>query len=111
MEQKRTFMFQQLLIGEALKCAAHHVPDQDAFIDGEQRLTFRQLQEKSMNLAGWLQASGIEKNDKVGCLFKNGLPFVELYFGVSLSGGVFVPLNFRLVSEEIEYILVNVKLK
>lgn len=105
MEQKSSFMFQELLIGEALKCAAHNVPNQEAFVFEKQRLTFQQLLERSMTLAGWLQTYGIGNNDKVGCLFKNGIPFVELYFGVTLSGGVFVPINFRLVSKEIEYIL------
>ncbi|MGX9135136.1 long-chain-fatty-acid--CoA ligase [Rummeliibacillus sp. JY-2-4R] len=105
MEQKRTPMFQQLLIGEALECAAHNVPNQVAFIYGEQRATYQEILQRSKQLAGFLQTTGIDKNDKVGCLFKNGLPFVELYFGVSLSGGVFVPINFRLISKEIEYIV------
>lgn len=105
MEQKIVSISQQLLIGEALKCAAHNAPDREAFIYGEQRLTYREILQRAGHLAGWLQKHGIAKNEKVGCLFKNGLPFVELYFGASLSGGVFVPVNFRLVATEIEYIL------
>lgn len=105
MEPKVLSMSQQLLIGEALKYAAHNVPERDAFIYGDRRITYRELLLRSRHLAGWLQAQGIGVNDKVGCLLKNGLPFVELYFGVSLSGGVFVPVNYRLVSKEIEYIL------
>lgn len=105
MDKKILSMSQQLLIGEALKCAAHNVPEREAFIYGNRRLTFRELLARSQHLAGWLQAQGIGINDKVGCLLKNGLPFVEVYFGVSLSGGVFVPVNFRLVPQEIEYIL------
>ena len=105
MDQKVLSMSQQLLIGEALKYAAHNVADREAYIDGDRRLTYRELLTRSLHLAGWLQAQGIGVDDKVGCLLKNGLPFVELYFGVSLSGGVFVPVNFRLASKEIEYIL------
>ncbi|MEK3766112.1 MULTISPECIES: class I adenylate-forming enzyme family protein [unclassified Solibacillus] len=105
MVQKVLSTSQQLLIGEALKYAAHNVADREAFIDGDHRLTYGELLTRSLHLAGWLQAQGIGVDDKVGCLLKNGLPFVELYFGVSLSGGVFVPVNFRLASKEIEYIL------
>ncbi|MEK4385625.1 long-chain fatty acid--CoA ligase [Solibacillus sp. FSL W7-1464] len=105
MEQKVLSMSQQLLIGEALKYAAHNVPEREAFIYENRRITYRELLMRSMHLAGWLQAQGIGVNDKVGCLLKNGLPFVELYFGVSLCGGVFVPVNFRLVAKEIEYIV------
>ena len=104
-DQKVLSMSQQLLVGEALKYATHLVPDREAFIYGDRRLTYREVLDRSLHLAGWLQAQGINKDDKVGCLLKNGLPFVELYFGVSLSGGVFVPINFRLVAKEIEYIL------
>ena len=105
MDYKVLSMSQQLLIGEALKYAAHNVPDREAFIYEDRRITFQELLTRSLHLAGWLQDQGIGVNDKVGCLLKNGLPFVELYFAVSLSGGVFVPINFRLVSKEIEYIL------
>lgn len=105
MDQKLVEKSQQLLIGEALRYAAHNVPERDAYIYGDQRIQYQDLVQKVEHLAGWLQSNGIQKNDKVGCLFKNGLPFVELYFGASLSGAVFVPLNFRLVASEIEYII------
>lgn len=105
MAEKDLFLSQQLLIGEALKHAAHNVPDREAFIYGENRLTYNGILERAKHLAGWLQDHGINKDDKVGCVFKNGLPFVELYFGTSLCGGVFVPINFRLVSKELEYII------
>lgn len=100
MDQKLVSMSQQLLIGEALKYAAHIVPEREAFVYGDLRLTYKDFLDRASHLAGWLQSHGIAKNDKVGCLFKNGMPFVELYFGTSLCGGVFVPVNFRLVSKE-----------
>lgn len=102
---------QQLLIGEGLKFAAHYVPNRDAFVFGEARLTYGKMLERATHLAGWLQKHGIQKNDKIGCLFKNGTPFVELFFAVSLNGSVFVPVNFRLVSTELEYILNHADIK
>ncbi|WP_077212234.1 acyl-CoA synthetase [Bacillus dakarensis] len=105
MDQKLVSMSQQLLIGEALKYAAHIVPEREAFVYGDLRFTYKDFLDRASHLAGWLQSHGIAKNDKVGCLFKNGMPFVELYFGTSLCGGVFVPVNFRLVSKEIDYIV------
>ncbi|MCD1159357.1 class I adenylate-forming enzyme family protein [Peribacillus frigoritolerans] len=105
MKMIRKVMAKQLLIGEALKSAAHNVPDKEAFVFEDQRLTYQELLKRTLHLSEWLQGRGIGKDEKVGCLFKNGLPFVELYFGVSLAGGVFVPVNFRLVSNEVDYIL------
>ena len=111
MGQSSDYLSKQLLIGEALKYAVHNVPDREAFIYEDQRLTYRELLNRANHIAGWLQGQSIGRDDKVGCLFRNGLPFIELYFGVSLSGSVFVPVNFRLVSKEIEYILNNSDVK
>ncbi|MDQ0270346.1 acyl-CoA synthetase [Cytobacillus purgationiresistens] len=95
----------QLLIGEALKYAAHRSPERTAFAFENESLTYRGLMERADHLARWLRDHEIGKDEKIGCLFKNGLSFVEVYFGVSLSEGVLVPVNFRLVPNEIEYIL------
>lgn len=97
----------QLLIGEQLKRAAHKTPEMEAFIYGEKRLTYRQIDTRATQLAGWMQSQGIDHNDKVGFILKNGLPFVEVFFGVSLAGGVGVPINFRLTANEMAYIINN----
>lgn len=101
----------QLLIGEALKYAAHSSPNRSAFVFENKRLSYKQLLNRAQLLAGWLTETGISKGDKIGCLFKNGLSFVEVYFGTSLSGGVLVPVNFRLVPNEVEYILDHADVK
>lgn len=98
---------QQLLIGELLKRARHRTPDREAFICGDVRLTYRQMDDRATHLAGWLQEKKIHKGVKVGFLLKNGLPMVETFFGISLAGGVGVPINFRLVAKELEYIINN----
>ncbi|ARD47064.1 long-chain fatty acid--CoA ligase [Sporosarcina sp. P33] len=98
---------QQLLIGELLKQASHKTPDKESFVFEDERVTYKQMDDRATHLAGWLQSNGVKKNDKVGFILKNGLPFIEVFFGVSLSGGVGVPLNFRLAANELEYIINN----
>ena len=39
------------------------------------------------------------------------MAFVELYFGVTVNGAVFVPINFRLTASEMQYILNNADVK
>ncbi|MDI3328916.1 MAG: hypothetical protein QJR06_10205 [Alicyclobacillaceae bacterium] len=46
---------QQLLIGELPRRAAHRAPDKEAFVCENRRLTFRELEERVLHLAGWLQ--------------------------------------------------------
>ncbi len=96
-----------LLIGEHLRRSAHQAPDKEAYIFGETRLTYRQTEERARQLAGWLQGRGVGYDDKVGFLLFNGLPFIEIFYGVSLTGALGVPINFRLNSEELQYIITN----
>ncbi|PIC62780.1 acyl-CoA synthetase [Sporosarcina sp. P13] len=107
MSTSSLLLSQQLLIGELLKQASHKTPNKESFVYEEERLTYKQMDDRATHLAGWLQSKGIKKNDKVGFILKNGLPFVEVFFGVSMSGGVGVPINFRLAANELEYIINN----
>ena len=88
-----------LLVGEKVRRAAHQVPNKEAFVFGDVRCTYGQLEKKVVNLAGWMQQAGIGYEDKVGLLLLNGLPFVEVFYATALTGAVSVPLNFRLNSE------------
>lgn len=97
----------QLLIGEALKRASHRAPDREAYVYGDTRLTFKQMDERATHLAGWFQNNGIAKDDKVGFLLKNSMAFAEIFYASALSGGVGVPMNFRLAPQEIAFIVNN----
>lgn len=97
----------QLLVGELLKRAAHKSPDKTAFIYNGEKRTFLEMEHRTKQVAGWLQSNHISFDDKVGFILKNGLPFVEVFFGIAMSGAVGVPINFRLTADEIEYIVNN----
>ncbi len=50
---------------------------------------------------------GYKKGDKVSVMMKNHSAYVEMILGLSKIGVILVPINFRLVGSEIEYIVVN----
>lgn len=97
----------QLLVGELIKRASHKDPDHDGYVFGNERMTHLQMDRKATQFAGWLQEQGIQINDKVGFILKNSIVFPEVLFGVALSGGVGVPINFRLTADEVQYIVNN----
>lgn len=97
----------ELLVGEILKRASHRSPNEEAFVFNDKRITYKELDVRATRLAGWLQSKGIEKNDKVAFMLKNSITFTETIFGIALSGGVSVPINFRLTANEVAYILKN----
>lgn len=82
-------------------------PDREAYVDGSSdlRLTFAELNARSSRVANAMLASGIEKGDRVALLLMNGAEFMEAYFGLAKIGAVIVPLNWRLVPDELEFIL------
>ena len=52
-----------------------------------------------------LRASGVQPGDRVALLLMNGAEFIESFFAVAKIGAVNVPLNWRLVADELEFIL------
>ncbi|MEM1229626.1 MAG: long-chain-fatty-acid--CoA ligase [Pseudomonadota bacterium] len=69
------------------------------------RLTFAALNGRSNQLANAFLAAGIEKGERVGLLLMNGVEFIESFFALAKIGAVVVPLNWRLVADELEFIL------
>jgi fatty-acyl-CoA synthase len=88
-----------------LERSAAVFPDTTAVVDGERRLTWAELRERSRRLAVALQQAGIEKGDRVAFLALNTTELLEAHFGVPWSGGVLVAINTRLVADEVAYIL------
>ncbi|MFI5307316.1 MAG: class I adenylate-forming enzyme family protein, partial [Polyangiales bacterium] len=76
-----------------------------AVIDGERRITYAELCERALRLAAGLLALGVKPGDRVAVLSANSHRYVEAYFGIPSAGMIFVPLNTRLATPELEAIL------
>ena len=88
-----------------LSRAAYMYPEKTAVVDGERRYSYAEFAERSWRLANALRSAGLSKGDRVATLLFNSAPMLEAHFGVPASGGVLVPVNFRLSSGEVGYIL------
>jgi fatty-acyl-CoA synthase len=86
------------------RCAAVH-PDRVAVVDGEERRTYAELDERVNRLASALRARGLERHDRVAALCLNTPELLELHHAVPAAGGVLVAINTRLSAGEIAYIL------
>jgi fatty-acyl-CoA synthase len=76
-----------------------------AVVDGELRLTWRELRARARRLASALQRDGLRKGDRIAFLAFNSEPLLLAHFGVPLAGGVLVPINTRLNADEVAYIV------
>ena len=94
-------------IGQFLTKRAYREPTTEAIFDvaGDRRFSFEELNVRSNRTANALLGSGVSAGDRVGLLLMNGVEFVETFFAAAKIGAVNVPLNMRLVADELEFIL------
>jgi len=84
--------------------AIRFFPDREAMIDGDVRLTYRELGDRVNRLANALLALGLERGDRVAILDWNSHRYAEAYYACAIAGLTFLPLNSRLAALELEYI-------
>ena len=93
------------LVHEYLKLSAARFPDKTALIVGEERLSYRELDDRSDSLAGLLANYGIGRHDRVIVFLDNSLESVISLYGILKAGGIFVILNGTIKSKKLAYIL------
>ncbi len=89
---------------------AHHStysPNQIAVVCRDQRITYRELDERTARIANALRARGISKGDKVAIFMQSSLTFYELLWGIVRRGAVVVPLNIMLSAEALSGVVNN----
>jgi fatty-acyl-CoA synthase len=94
-----------LLVNDFLRRAAKLYPNKTAIVDGPDRFTYAQFQERVNQLAHALLSLGVKPGDRVCILSPNSHYFLESYYGVTQIGAILVPLNYRLVAADHEYII------
>ena len=79
--------------------------DKTAIVDGDHRITYREMAYQTTRMANALANSGIGPGDRVAFLCSNIPEMLLAHFGVPLIGAVLVAVNTRLSPDEIRYIL------
>lgn len=80
-------------------------PNQEAIVTPTERITYKEWNEQVNRLADSLKRLGVQKGDKVVIHMPNTKEFLFAYLAVQRLGGLAVPINARLVEQEITYIL------
>ena len=94
-----------LLVDLFLRRASQLYPDKTAVVDGARRFTYGELQARVNRFSHALLGLGVGRGDRVCILSPNSHFFLESFYATSQIGAVLVPLNYRLVAEDHEYIL------
>ena len=90
---------------EFLSIACAIVPDRTALVFNDIRFTFDQFQTRVNQLADSLASMGIGQGDRIAVMQVNSHMIIEIYFAAAQLDAIFVPINFRARSEELEQML------
>ncbi|MDP2675400.1 MAG: o-succinylbenzoate--CoA ligase [Dehalococcoidia bacterium] len=88
---------------EWLRQRARISPGRLAFLCGEERLTFAELDRRASAAAQHLAAAGVSAGDRLALLAGNGAGFVHVVHAAPRLGAVLVPLNVHLAVPEMLY--------
>jgi acyl-CoA synthetase (AMP-forming)/AMP-acid ligase II len=92
-------------LGSHLKTNAEAFPDRLAIVQGDRRVTYKELNDRVNKLANAFLDMGIEKGDHVSVMLFNSPEYIETYFACYKIGAASVHVNARYISKEIEYIV------
>lgn len=88
-----------------LKRSASVFPEKTAIVHGDRHYTYREFAWRVYRLASRLRACGLKKHDRVAFLCPNIPAMLEANFAVPAAGGILVPINTRLNTQEIDFLL------
>ncbi|AXG82184.1 non-ribosomal peptide synthetase [Streptomyces paludis] len=92
---------------ELFSAQARRTPDAVAVVSDGNRLTYRELEERTNRLAHHLRALGAGPETFVGLCVRRGFGIVEGMLGVLKSGAAYVPIDPALPAARIEFVLAD----
>jgi long-chain acyl-CoA synthetase len=73
------------------------------------QITFGELYDQVNAVAAWLTSKGIGQGDRIAVLTKNRPEFFPVTGAIAALGAIMVPINFRLLADEIKHVLTDTK--
>lgn len=94
-------------LADGLRINSWKYPDKTAVVFEDKRLSYKELNSRSNQLAHAILSRGFNRQDKICIIMYNNIEFLEIYHGLARAALISVPANFRLVPAELEYIINN----
>ncbi|AXG72409.1 gramicidin S synthase 2 [Kordia sp. SMS9] len=80
-------------------------PNEKALVYNNASLTYKELNERSNQLAAYLTNQGVAKGDLVGLILNRSEDIVIGILGILKSGGAYLPIDFKLPENRVTYML------
>lgn len=92
-------------VGDLLTRSAAKQPQHLAIVDGDRRLTYRDVNDRVNRFANALTGLGFTRGDALAIMARNRAEFLITYFACAKIGVVCVPVNLLWRREELAYVL------
>lgn len=93
------------MLHKQLTAIASKTPDKILVIQGQRRLTYGEIHQKTARLASFLAGNGLQKGDRVAILSGNSPEYVISYLAIQEAGGISVDINFQSSASELKKII------
>ncbi len=80
-------------------------PDALAAIGETSQISYAELADRAATIASALRRDGIGRGSRVGMLLANGIEWLEVFFGASMTGAVVVPFSTWSTRAELEFLI------
>ncbi|HEX8999819.1 MAG TPA: long-chain-fatty-acid--CoA ligase [Blastocatellia bacterium] len=94
-----------------LKRALAVYGQQEAVVSGNLRLTYHQVGERVNRWVNLMRGLGVKQGERVAIISQNDHRLMDGFFGAPLMGAVYMPINFRLIADDFNYILNHAEAK
>lgn len=93
-----------------LFCAqARETPDRIAVVFGDERMSYRELDKRSNQLAHYLIGQGVRTEMLVGICLERSVEMIVGILGILKAGGAYVPIDPEYPKDRIAYVLADIK--
>jgi fatty-acyl-CoA synthase len=98
-------------LNEIIDTAATKYADREAIAYAEDRVTYRQLEERVNNLAKGFLELGINKGDNIGVWMTDNPHWIYSFFATAKVGATLVPVNPRFRAQDVQFVIKHSDIK
>jgi len=108
-ELPKTMTLPKTSVFTNLEISALRYPDHTAIIFYDAPITYRRLLEEVEAMAGYLQAQGVKKGDRVLLYMQNSPQYVISYYAILRADAVVIPVNPMNRAAELEHYIADTR--
>jgi len=99
------------LVHHMLRASAARLPDKEALVHGDRRLTYAQVWSLTGGIAQGLRSAGITRGDRIGIYLDASIEQSISIFAISRAGGAYVPINGVLFPDQVGHIATDCRMR